>query len=312
MTDKHPEFLYKYRSINLISDATLSVEERLKNDYSVQNLLDNKATFSSRLNFNDLFDSKIELVEPTPQEFESLIPLLLKSVKDETYLRKDVQYIAETPEKLEELKKSMLGSRVHDITSSVDNGKFTNSGIKYLHRFRQTFNDLIDSYAFISLSSNKNSNLMWSHYADSHKGFCIEFKGEYIAATEVTYEKEIPKLNLIDLCKMYLNLESNEHMGVLIWQALRTKLVEWEYESEYRFQLSNDMAPRLIKGALWMNYDYTPDFVESIIFGWRMPVEIKNYIIEHMPPNTKFKQAYPDLSTIEIMDYQEWLALSRS
>ncbi|OAT17060.1 hypothetical protein M977_04306 [Buttiauxella gaviniae ATCC 51604] len=307
MSDERPTHFYKYRSINFIDDAALSVEERLKNDYSIKNLLNNESTFSSRLVFNDLFDSKIDIIPPTPEEFEALIPLILDKVESST--EENLSFSA-----------LLQAERVEIVTGCVHNGKFTDKGIQFLESQKKTLTRQIDCYPFICFSSNKKSNLMWSHYADSHKGFCIEFKADGVQADKVEYKEFIPKMNLIDWCRLYFGLDGDEntgaylghYLGDLIWKALRTKLIEWQYEDEYRYQPSNDIAYPFQGNKKYCQLSYDPDCIESIILGWRMPVEIKNYIIEHMPPNTKFNQAYPGLSTIEIMDYQEWLDSKRA
>ena len=77
---------------------------------------------------------------------------------------------------------------------------------------------------------------MWSHYANSHKGFFIEWDSTKILAEQVKYQSNIPNFNLIGLIKTHVGLGDNTKVGNDIWQALRTKLDEWEYESEYRFQ----------------------------------------------------------------------------
>lgn len=50
--------------------------EKLEAEYSVINLLKNQVTFSTRNNFNDLFDSKIDLIKPNKTEIKSVYSLL--------------------------------------------------------------------------------------------------------------------------------------------------------------------------------------------------------------------------------------------
>ncbi|WP_413165965.1 DUF2971 domain-containing protein [Aeromonas salmonicida] len=213
MSTEYPEFFYKYRPIDS--------HDNFQDDYAIDALIKNKAIFSSRTNFNDLFDSKIEL---------------------------------------------------------------------------------IDSYAFYCVSSNPTSNLMWSHYANSHKGFCIEFKSKFMPAEKVIYQDEIPKLNIIDIFLSSLKLINGEEVGIHIWQSLRTKLIEWDYESEYRLKANNSMG-RIPADKQFMIMPYNPEFVESVIFGCRMPPDAKQLIIDQMPSGTKFKQAVGKISCIEILKF---------
>jgi hypothetical protein len=259
----YPKYFYKYRSIGSI--------DALQSDHAVDALLKNKAVFSSRTNFNDLFDSKIELIKPTPLQLKEAMKLAEKA--DKLFIKK-----------------------------FLNKGKFSTEGVEFIEKLEKSFNDLIDSYAFLSVSSKATSNLMWSHYANSHKGFCIEFKSEFMKADKVIYQDKIPKLNMIDIFLSGLNLISGEEMAQHIWQSLRTKLAEWEYESEYRFQASNSMG-KILTGKNFMIMPYSPEFVESVIFGCRMPLDAKKFIINGMPTGTKFKQAVARNSSIEIINF---------
>ncbi|WP_405122358.1 DUF2971 domain-containing protein [Pseudomonas sp. M20] len=262
MSENYPNYFYKYRNISNFDDFS--------KDWAIDALLNNQAIFSSRTNFNDLFDSKIELIRPTPKEFKELKSLVGKDGK-----------------KL--------------ISDCIHKGKFTARGLEIIKGVEDSFNETIDSYAFMSVSKNPTSNLMWSHYANSHKGFCIEFKSEFMKAEKVTYQKHIPKLNTIDLHRLYHQTYDGEELGHQIWRALRTKLDEWEYESEYRFQANNAMG-RIPKGKNFIKIAYEADFVESVIFGCRMRDDAKKFIINNMPKMIKFKQAIARTSTLEIIN----------
>jgi hypothetical protein len=269
VSTEYPDFFYKYRSINS--------QDNFQDDYAIDSLLKNKAIFSSRKNFNDLFDSKIELIKPTPLQLKAIMGRASKH--DKRFIR-----------------------------NLIHNGAFTYAGIEFIQKLENNFNELIDSYAFYCVSSNSTSNLMWSHYANSHKGFCIEFKSEFMQAEKVIYQNKIPKLDIVDIFFSSLNLINGEELGMHIWQSLRKKLTEWNYESEYRFQANNSMG-RIPADKQFMTIPYPPEFVESVIFGCRMPPDAKKFIIERMPLGTKFKQAVEKTSCIEILDFNKnnWL-----
>ncbi|MFM1693121.1 DUF2971 domain-containing protein [Aeromonas salmonicida] len=263
MSTEYPEFFYKYRPIDS--------HDNFQDDYAIDALIKNKAIFSSRTNFNDLFDSKIELIKPTPLQLKEIMVRVSKHEK-------------------------------HFIKKLIHNGGFTYAGIEFIQELEKNFNELIDSYAFYCVSSNPTSNLMWSHYANSHKGFCIEFKSKFMPAEKVIYQDEIPKLNIIDIFLSSLKLIKGEEVGIHIWQSLRTKLIEWDYESEYRLKANNSMG-RIPADKQFMIMPYNPEFVESVIFGCRMPPDAKQLIIDQMPSGTKFKQAVGKISCIEILKF---------
>ena len=77
---------------------------------------------------------------------------------------------------------------------------------------------------------------MWSHYADSHRGFCVEYKNslvesllhqsDYVAQHEIAYECELPIVNIDD--------------DGYSTEPILTKSRCWEYESEHRFVFKNE------------------------------------------------------------------------
>lgn len=257
-----PPFLYKYRAI--------SNEKDLANDDAIDALFKSYAIFSSRKIFNDLFDSKVELVKPSARQ--------IKSARDKA--------------------KSDDKNTYKYLNKWISNGKITIEGVTEIQKLEMEINKLIDSYAFLSLSAKNNSNLMWSHYANSHRGFCIEFRSEYIPADKVLYQDSIPQIELAKILAMPPVIPDSEdpHIGKKIWHALRTKLNEWDYEEEYRFQYDKKLKPE----EKFMKVPYTPDFLESVIFGCRTPQKTKDFIASNIQFPIKFKQAREGKSSIEI------------
>lgn len=91
-----------------------------------------------------------------------------------------------------------------------------------------------------------------------------------------------------------------------MWWALRTKLREWEYEGEYRVQASNEAQ----KNALeirdeYMKIEYPQDFIESIIFGYRMRDKAREFIVDNIPYAVKFKEVVIEGSGLKVINYKE-------
>lgn len=166
--------------------------------------------------------------------------------------------------------------------------------------FSTELNKILDTYVFYSVSANATSNLMWSHYADSHKGLCIEFKRENLNASPINYSATIAELGLMYCMDIPKN---GENIGKAIQKALLVKLNEWKYEREYRVFPNNELRDRhLITDRTMAVIPYEPDWIESIIFGCRMPSDTQKYIIENYPHKTIFKKTVERKSHIEIVD----------
>ena len=245
-------------------------DKSFDNEYSVINLICNQATFSTRNNFNDLFDSKVNLIKPSKKTLKRL------SLKLSSSKRKKIKSVY-----------------------------FSDNWKQKINEFEQKLNNLFDRYLYYCVTDIKNSNLMWSHYANSHNGFCIEWDANQIKAEKVFYEPDIASFQLIEFIKMHSGLISKDDISNKIWRALRIKLEEWEYESEFRFQLSNGMEHLIVKQEeKYALVKYEPEWIKSIIWGCRTSDRTKDYIKENLSKHVIYRQAYPGKSSILIRDIE--------
>ena len=186
-------YFYKYRGIN---------DNDLSKDFSLDALLKSYAIFSSRKNFNDLFDSKIHLELPTYEQLSNLMQNPRINID----------------------KKKMMRNFLH-------NGKITSIGNAFLTKLETVLNEMIDAYPIYSVSRCNTSNLLWAHYSSSHKGFCIEFNFDETEQPEnVTYQEDIASVSLLDLLRYNVGIDTNTEFGIKIKNALLVKLKEWNYE----------------------------------------------------------------------------------
>ncbi len=259
---------YKFRAVG----------DDLTKDYAIKGLLESYAIFSSRKNFNDLFDSKIDIPHPTPEQI------------------------------LELQQDPRIGSHATFLNGWVADGAFTPKGILMLNNAETVLNELFDSYALFSLSSHIDCPLLWAHYASSHTGFCIEL--EFPSGNQpnqVNYREHIETVPLLDFIKSWFKLTGTE-FGERIHDALLVKMDYWAYEGEYRWMANNEMG-RVPKDAKFISIFYEPQWVKAIIFGCRTPTHVKTYIRERLPFATEFKQAIEAKDHIEIVPYSEDLHL---
>jgi len=130
-----------------------------------------------------------------------------------------------------------------------------------LQRLREEIRSALKyEYGILSLSAKNDNILMWSHYADYHKGFCIEFKrspDNPLGSTQpVQYVTEYPYFNYFD-----------DLPGNIVKRIILTKAYDWKYEAEWRgIQKANSQV------------SYTDDMITGIIFGLRMTNDHKRKI----------------------------------
>ena len=242
------------------------------NDDSILNLVTCTSIMSSRVNLNDPYDSRAIINDPNPIDVYNY---LITKGAEATLVANDI----------------------------VKNGQYTENGRKYLDGQRAGLNKLLDSVALYCLSSNPKNVLMWSHYANSHKGFCIEYKPNCIPAIKMKYKAEIFKIDLINQVKAIFESSVNEYNGQVIEDVICTKLIDWEYESEYRLiNAENGKLFQFEDGKSIHKFEYDPSQVASIIFGCKMDIDKIYAIGKALKYRPKFKMAVQTINGIDIKD----------
>tara|TARA_R110002033_G_scaffold163161_1_gene200097 strand:+ start:805 stop:1638 length:834 start_codon:yes stop_codon:yes gene_type:complete len=274
--EKKPGSFYKYCPVysspeKIIKCESLDKLEEL-GEYSLLNLFKHQAKFSSRTDFNDLFDTRIDFISPDRREIKSFLQQL-------------------------SAKERRVAKQFFDKQDGQTN----------FRKYRDDINRLFDRYKMFCVTIKGNNNLMWSHYTNYHQGFCIEFDASNFCAEEVSYKPELAKFRLLDIVKEDYGLITKENLGHLITEAMLTKLEEWDYEEEYRIIASHKMDELhlLQDNAKFTIYRTDPEWVKTIIFGHRMDYKVRQYIINTYGESVKYKVAVPDMrvGTINIIDY---------
>lgn len=165
---------------------------------------------------------------------------------------------------------------------------------------------MIDNYRIYCLSENCTNNLMWGHYSNSHYGFCIEFNSKYIKTNRLIYQNDIATLDVFEVIKSsYLKNKNNSLLIKKIHEAFCTKLRDWSYEKEYRLIASKELLKNELRRTDKISiFKYEEDWINSIVFGCRMPIDVRNYIIENIPYKVNFKEVIELKSTLKVIDYK--------
>lgn len=133
------------------------------------------------------------------------------------------------------------------------------------------------TYGIFTLTEDKNNFLMWSHYANSHTGFCIGFDSHILFSiiqggiAPVTYQKKLPTFSLFE------NPMSFSH------KLLSTKSEVWEYENEFRIIKSN---------ATHKTFKIPKICIVEIIFGCKMDLDTKLEILSFVEKELRHCEVY--------------------
>lgn len=140
----------------------------------------------------------------------------------------------------------------------------------------------------LCLTRSPKNTLMWAHYADSFKGFCLGF--DYIGKDECEPKKIKYDVSLLEYCSIYTKLfykimESNKSLDEtiteihinepefynkaknLLHNLYYQKTREWKYENEYRILQSFGKSKGKNKYGKLIYLDKIGLYVKEIIIG---------------------------------------------
>ena len=150
-------------------------------------------------------------------------------------------------------------------------------------RFRQTlFNSLRGAFeeqrrirreqrGIACFSEHKTDIMMWSHYADGHRGFCLEFDTKiepFTTALQVRYGDKFPSIPPALLFADHTKGHRDSDNDLLLQAFVLTKAPCWSYEREWRVM---HMEPSKLFG-----YDYHA--LTGLYFGAAMEHSHKEII----------------------------------
>lgn len=148
--------------------------------------------------------------------------------------------------------------------------------------FNQTvidvYNRIIGKMGVLCLSATNNNILLWSHYAENHKGLCIQFKvkkdNDFIGKAEkVKYQSNYPTTDFFKWVELNFG-------GLEVMPLIKSQL--WEYEKEYRIIKHHDSSEDIesiesLPPAHGIA-TFPEELLSGIIFGCKMEKSDKNKV----------------------------------
>ena len=141
------------------------------------------------------------------------------------------------------------------------------------------------------------NTLMWSHYAESHKGVCVGFSleklkqkmhgGINLSHRKVRYSST-PTVTYIG------GAPSDEVISRLATEAMLSKSIHWAYEKEHRFYTEDPGMANNGGGLI----DVGSDAVVEVIFGTNVSQETMIAETQKLPKGVKGRRAYHNLGAL--------------
>lgn len=204
---------------------------------SLKTLTEGTIKFTHPAEFNDPFDSKPNFIAISANQINERRPGMLKAVADGRGL---------SPAKRLQAK----GEMAANLRNGLLNGSYAN--------------DIMKNVGVVSLSKRATNILMWSHYAQSHKGFVLEFRIPYIGDVmdEIhSIDRLLPYPVIYHLDRPQIEIPEKKGVDTLD-RLLLMKSEIWKYEEEERV-IDAERGPGI--------YSYRRDEVLcSVIAGLKM------------------------------------------
>lgn len=223
------------------------------NTWSISGIEHNNFFFASPSDFNDPFDCKnlFTFQGASDSDWRKFLTTFL---------------IHKKPQLTEQ-------ERKRDVDEVIKSGEHRSR--EKLAEQRGKWDEVLENHSrrlgIVCLSESPNNILMWSHYADSHRGFCLEFDADILKkafyCSRVRYRKQYPTFSEF----VNSSLDEIAHTFVL------TKSNHWEYEKEVRLVIN---AQAEAGGELRRVVEYPVEALTGIIFGCNMSDEGKEQIIK--------------------------------
>lgn len=134
-----------------------------------------------------------------------------------------------------------------------------------IDQFHAEYAQRVSKIGVISFSARWNSVVMWSHYADQHRGVCIEVDvptAGSVLCRPVRYERERPRINL------FRDGASAHELAALV------KNSDWSYEDEWRYTLEGSEQ----SGPLPCAVQFPEGWVTSVIVGARSAAKTRGEV----------------------------------
>ena len=162
----------------------------------------------------------------------------------------------------------------------------------------------IEAIGILCLTESPANLLMWAHYADSHRGFVIEFNpGSQFFDRRITHDDELRHLRRVtySTTRPSIVIADTENFS-----AFLIKGTDWSYEAEWRIMDGIQFASKIIGSgpeAIHL-FAFPGAAIRSIIFGCRMPETKRTEITKIVTSNREYQHVVCKQAKIDETHYR--------
>lgn len=249
-------------------------------------------------NFNDPFDHQVSFQFPyTQDEFASALATEIEKLvygaeptfTEKTLLSQMVQQMRARRDQIP--KEEVLTILFEGAKESADLSQDFQNNINTL------MSATINQARVLCVTEHNNNVVMWSHYADSHKGVCIrlqcidEIDNNLLVARPVTYTSDFPVFLTLEDQINHLTGTKTINTGKLMANVAFMKHEDWEYENEWRIHRPHETGE-----GDYNDWTENPIVFGAIYFGCKINEKEAQELfklVESKYPHMEIYQAKP-------------------
>lgn len=149
--------------------------------------------------------------------------------------------------------------------------------VEYLRNMAQDFlaeiNEFMQGYRVLCVSTHKDSERMWTEYAEKHKGISLRIQpslakdSKFQLFRPVTYREKRPPLyeDSLEFVAGSIFGDHEARIKKILERIIYTKTLDWQHEGEYRLAIPirKDEKP-------WITLPYHPEEITELYLGLEM------------------------------------------
>jgi len=163
------------------------------------------------------------------------------------------------------------GKSIDDVNNLIAKGMGDFIETRLMPNYlEERFNEHDKLLGVFCLSENPDSFLMWSHYADSHRGFIIGFDSEHEFFQKPRQDMNYPEIGFLHPVEYSSTRPSAYGNALTFKQEFLTKSQDWNYEREHRIIRPLDEHECITPDGNCYLFAFPPESVKEVLLGANM------------------------------------------
>ena len=262
-------FLHNHKYINNSGDYSMIVYKYSNLKGAIETIKGNSVLLDIPENYNDPFDCDIFTTDEEEKKAYELFvnyqmfKALYDSISTQTSLRpfantfkKELLFFGKEIKKDKKFESQpYLFPLKNTFYKSIKKSK-AELQMEFKDMLKDVYKKIKSSVIVSCFGSSNDQLLMWAHYADKHRGACLEFEIDDKDFKAVEYDKKKPEFELYKTLQIIFghqfvgeDIDVENEKYSFLYKPLLTKSLDWEYEGEIRCVYSlNKRDPKIYEG----------------------------------------------------------------